>query len=183
MYKYSDGIAIKIYKNKLRITNIKELLKQLFTENSLKYIESITIKVTNTYYLILVPSRSLHKFYNKINVEYIDQILPIKEFAEHIRSNIMYCRKILIKTHIPALIEHDVLKELLDKYREYINYIHIRNTGRGIDFRIIFKLDRDLINLSELLDLLVKIAIWGIGEKKYLGFGSTDVVCLDSSTG
>ena len=100
----------------------------------------------------------------------------VHDLIDRIIRNIRRCKHILIRSRSPAINGLKDLRKIVAKNSNRLVFFNVKNIGLGelIELKLnVEEIDQDTIQR------IAHITIYGIGEKRDLGYGSIDTICVD----
>lgn len=167
-----NGLVIKIkytYKG-FPLTRIYEVLN---ISGECKFISKITV---NSVYVIPLDDETMKNIVVNIPNDIILGYILVTDLVNKVLENISKCRYILIRSRTPAMNGLKDLEKIISIYNDYVVSFSVKKTELG-DY-VELKLDMKKID-RELLERIAYVTVYGIGEKRELGFGSIDTICID----
>ena len=163
-------IKIKYTYKGFPLTRIYEVLN---ISDECKFISKITV---NSVYVIPLDNETMKNIVVNIPSDIILGYILVTDLVNKVLENISKCRYILIRSRTPAMNGLKDLEKIISIYNDYVVSFSVKKTELG-DY-VELKLDMKKID-RELLERIAYVTVYGIGEKRELGFGSIDTICID----
>lgn len=168
--KYTLAIKIKYPSGGFPLTKIYELLG---VDNECKFMSKITI---NGVYIIPLDDETMKKIVLNIPNSIILGYIPVYDLIDRVMKNIRRCKHVLIRSRSPAINGLKDLEKIVGNNSNCLISFNVKRTSLGelIELKLnIEEIDQDTIQK------IAHITIYGIGEKRDLGYGSIDTICID----